>query len=66
MNKFKAEKGLRMNIIIKIPHVVEKYAPYYEALFSEEGYEYFRRYLLLLWHFGMPVEIVFSFFVSDT
>lgn len=45
MNKFKAEKGLRMNIIIKIPHVVEKYAPYYEALFSEEGYEYFRRYL---------------------
>ena len=35
----------KMNIIIKIPNVIEKYAPYYENIFSEEGYKYFQRYL---------------------
>ena len=34
-----------MNIIIKLPNVVEKYAPDYADLFSVAGYEYFRRYL---------------------
>jgi hypothetical protein len=34
-----------MNIIIKIPSIVEKYSPYFEDLFSEEGYIYFQKYL---------------------
>jgi hypothetical protein len=34
-----------MNIIIKIPSIIEKYSPYFEDIFSEEGYEYFQKYL---------------------
>lgn len=34
-----------MNIIIKIPSIIEKYAPHFKDLFSEEGYEYFQKYL---------------------
>jgi hypothetical protein len=34
-----------MHIIIKIPSIVEKYAPYFEDIFSTEGYAYFQKYL---------------------
>jgi hypothetical protein len=34
-----------MNIIIKIPSIIEKYSPYFEDIFSEEGYAYFQKYL---------------------
>jgi len=34
-----------MNILVKIPCVVERYSPEFEHLFSPAGYRYFRRYL---------------------
>ncbi len=34
-----------MNILVKLPCVVERYSPEFESLFSPEGYRYFRRYL---------------------
>ncbi len=34
-----------MNVIVRLPSVVEKYAPEFADLFSAEGHEYFKRYL---------------------
>lgn len=34
-----------MNILVRLPCVVERYSPLFEDLFSPEGYRYFRRFV---------------------
>jgi DDE superfamily endonuclease len=39
------KKSKKMNVLLKLPCIVEHYAPQYKDLFSEEGYEHFQRFV---------------------
>lgn len=34
-----------MNLLVQIPSIVEKYSKYFQDFFSQDGFEYFKRFV---------------------